>query len=151
MRFCPVCEKKAVSVVQGDEPWTTDHLQCSECDSTFADDRDYNNQRARKCRATGRWKPVAQQYRGTGPMRKSRYGITEEQYEKMLADTPDCPICKEEITIPHVDHDHVTGRVRSILCHKCNTLLGIVENRRHLLDTMLQYLDDHGAVAEAGD
>lgn len=33
--FCPYCGEAAVSEVQGDDPWTPDHFQCSECNSTY--------------------------------------------------------------------------------------------------------------------
>jgi hypothetical protein len=32
---CPICEKGILEFVKGNEPYDTDHLQCSYCDSTF--------------------------------------------------------------------------------------------------------------------
>ena len=56
-----------------------------------------------------------------------RYGITLQQYEEILQTQGErCASCKrtlEEVGQKnrfHVDHDHVTGHVRGILCHYCN-------------------------------
>jgi transposase-like protein len=32
---CPHCKKAELCQIMGDEPWTIDHLQCPECDSTY--------------------------------------------------------------------------------------------------------------------
>lgn len=53
-----------------------------------------------------------------------------------------CAICKKDITEKNfVDHDHVTGKIRGLLCMKCNISLGHVENwyfkNRHTIDTYL--------------
>lgn len=38
-----------------------------------------------------------------------------------------CPICATPNTLtPHVDHCHKTGKVRGILCHRCNIALGML-------------------------
>lgn len=63
---------------------------------------------------------------------KNRYGITVADYDRMLsAQGGRCAICKTDKSLGrgrfHVDHDHVTGRVRGILCHLCNTALGRIE------------------------
>lgn len=64
--------------------------------------------------------------------RKSRYGITKEEYNYLL-DTQKgcCAICKKHQTEfkrkLSVDHCHTTEKVRGLLCIRCNTLLGIFE------------------------
>lgn len=58
---------------------------------------------------------------------KSLYGITLEQYDSLLASQGGhCAICPA--TEPggrggwKVDHDHVTGKVRGLLCDSCNKM-----------------------------
>jgi hypothetical protein len=71
--------------------------------------------------------------RGYGLQR--RYGITQEDFETMLAaQGGGCQICgkrpgltKAGRTYIHVDHCHTTGKVRGLLCPRCNTLVGYVE------------------------
>lgn len=62
------------------------------------------------------------------------YGITVEQYNEMLERQGGlCAVCREEETRTMkgtvkalaVDHDHETGAVRGLLCHDCNTGLGM--------------------------
>ena len=59
--------------------------------------------------------------------RKHRYGVTPEDYARMLSDQDGgCAICGS--TSPRngkkvhlaVDHDHATGQVRGLLCDPCN-------------------------------
>jgi hypothetical protein len=79
---------------------------------------------------------------------KARYGITGEQAAEML-DAQDglCAICRER-PADHVDHDHLTGRVRGLLCFNCNGGLGQFRDDPELLRAALDYLDRHvGEVA----
>lgn len=59
---------------------------------------------------------------------KTRYGITQSDYETMLKNQNNsCAICKT--TVPGydnfcIDHCHKTGRVRGLLCRRCNLAIG---------------------------
>jgi len=74
-----------------------------------------------------------------------QYGLTVEQFETLLAEQDNrCAICRTD-ELPkrgswHVDHNHVTGRVRGILCHGCNVSLGHFRDRIDLLEAAVAYL-----------
>ena len=80
---------------------------------------------------------------------RHRYGIKPSDYDRMLSDQDGkCCVCKEIKSYDlYVDHDHNTGKVRSLLCARCNTMAGILEDRR--LEDMLRYLTKHGSSALA--
>ncbi|HDZ13381.1 MAG TPA: hypothetical protein ENH60_00600 [Pricia sp.] len=80
---------------------------------------------------------------------KSKYGIGIEQYNKMIKkQNYCCAICgifEKRATHKRlcVDHEHITGHVRGLLCHKCNTALSVVEDttfvanaRNYLMETI---------------
>lgn len=76
---------------------------------------------------------------------KRKYGITIEQYDAMLvAQGGGCAICQrppsDSISL-HVDHDHETGRIRGLLCFRCNNSLGDLEDSPQLLQAALRYID----------
>jgi hypothetical protein len=71
------------------------------------------------------------------------YGLTKEQYIKMVADQKECcAICGLQTKL-HVDHDHNTGKVRELLCSACNTSLGSVKDNSEILKSMIEYLKKH--------
>jgi hypothetical protein len=70
------------------------------------------------------------------------YGITVEEYTAML-DKQDgvCAICKKpDSKRLSVDHSHQSGKVRGLLCTKCNTALGKFDDSVDLLNTAITYL-----------
>ncbi|SDK65804.1 endonuclease domain-containing protein [Nonomuraea jiangxiensis] len=70
-----------------------------------------------------------------------RYGITEDDFERMLARQGGlCAICR---VVPgvFVDHCHATGLVRGVLCFNCNNGLGHFGDNTVLLELAALYLD----------
>lgn len=77
---------------------------------------------------------------------KRTYGITFEQYESMLeAQGGGCAIChakepSNRTKFFAVDHCHETGKVRGLLCTKCNRGLGFFNDKSTLLQAASSYL-----------
>lgn len=73
---------------------------------------------------------------------QDKYGLTVEQYEIMcLMQNNLCAICCEEPEENlHVDHDHVTGEVRGLLCNNCNNGLGRFKDNIESLENAILYL-----------
>jgi Recombination endonuclease VII len=84
------------------------------------------------------------------------YKLTQTEYESLLeAQAHRCAICGKHESeckrkgrnnrnyqiILHVDHDHVTGTIRGLLCHKCNTLIGYAGDDRKILQNAISYLE----------
>jgi len=44
---------------------------------------------------------------------------------------------------PHVDHDHVTGKIRGVLCNHCNTALGMIKDDPKIARAIADYLESH--------
>ena len=81
--------------------------------------------------------------------------MTLEEYEAMLAEQEGgCAICgrppTDEIAL-HVDHDHASGRVRGLLCFRCNNALGDFEESPVLLDAASEYVTTHALRRRLGE
>lgn len=79
--------------------------------------------------------------------RKYAYGITKDQFDTMLAaQNASCAICSAGTpghnASFHVDHCHTTGAVRGLLCHHCNTGLGLFKDSREALLRAANYLKE---------
>ncbi len=77
---------------------------------------------------------------------KSKFGMTPGDYEKKLIEQRGvCAICKQKEFVSNrhlaVDHSHVTQKNRGLLCTKCNSVLGWVNEDITTLHSMIQYLE----------
>ena len=72
-----------------------------------------------------------------------RYGITPKQHELMIINQDNrCTVCKEKSTRTlQIDHDHITGKVRGLLCFNCNGALGHVKDSIFTLYKLADYLE----------
>jgi hypothetical protein len=80
---------------------------------------------------------------------QKKYGISVEQYEQMLASQNGvCLICGKgethtrngKVTLLCVDHCHKTGKVRGLLCKRCNVMLGQSGDDIETLTSAIEYL-----------
>lgn len=73
------------------------------------------------------------------------YGLTQGQFDAMLvAQCGRCAICDHQfLSQIAVDHDHLAGRVRELLCGKCNTALGLLDEEPRIVRAALAYLERH--------
>lgn len=113
--------------------------RCKACEAERAREWYYNNKE-----------------RGDANSRRSRlnarFGITPEEYERLLADQGGvCAICANPERTERdgkpmrlsVDHCHTTGKVRGLLCHGCNRSIGLFGEDVDLMEKAAQYLERH--------
>ena len=82
-----------------------------------------------------------------------KYGVSIEQYNNMFKTQQGCcAICGIHQTqlkrSLFVDHNHITGKVRSLLCSACNFSLGHYEKSKQIFE---DYLIKFDVVATIGE
>jgi hypothetical protein len=80
---------------------------------------------------------------------KKEYGLSELDVAQMLnKQNCQCVICSINIeTGYHIDHCHSTGKVRGLLCQKCNQAIGLLRESESLFFKAAQYIKEHNATA----
>lgn len=73
-----------------------------------------------------------------------RYGLSLDGYQAMCDNQNDsCAICQQPALL-HVDHNHLTGQVRSLLCGSCNRGLGMFRDDPSIVLRAANYLTTNG-------
>jgi hypothetical protein len=79
--------------------------------------------------------------------RKRNTGASQEEFDlKLRLQSGRCEICSKPMIGRHgacQDHDHKTGEIRDLLCHKCNTMLGYACDDTEILANAIKYLQKH--------
>lgn len=79
----------------------------------------------------------------------TKYDMTLSDFDQMrVLQNHKCAICGlDELECRfgrlYVDHDHADGEVRKLLCHHCNTGLGMFKDDPDLLHAAIAYLQEH--------
>ena len=79
-----------------------------------------------------------------------RYGISIADYEAISKKQEDrCAVCGEQETAHYndgrvrrlaVDHDHKTGKIRGLLCDRCNRKVGMLVDDPNWLERAVEYV-----------
>lgn len=76
------------------------------------------------------------------------HNITQKEFDSLLKiQNNKCAICGSPDwgrPSPCIDHDHSTGKIRGLLCNRCNRTLGFTEDSVSLLFKMAKYLKKNG-------
>ena len=159
---CPACSLAKVRSTPIDN--TTGVKECSTCKKELKAESFYKNKRRHDCldsrckhcmdKAKSDWvqkNPDKVKEVSTNNRLLSRYGITLTEYNQLVAfQNNRCKICGNEAsngrswsTKLSVDHCHSTGKIRGLLCQKCNTGLGLFGDTIENLKKALEYLENN--------
>jgi len=104
-----------------------------------------------KCAARAKVYNVAHQEELAIQVRLHKYGLSKVAFETLIENQGGgCAICRRidwNGKGPHVDHNHITGRVRGILCFQCNAALGLLDDNILNAEHLVEYLShsEYGA------
>jgi Recombination endonuclease VII len=107
-----------------------------------------------KAKATRKQNYYANQEREKSSRRDSGfrrlYGITVAERDALITEQDGvCASCEGTFfSVPHIDHDHRTKKVRGILCAGCNQALGNVGESIPRLRALIRYLEKHNVVSQ---
>ena len=79
--------------------------------------------------------------------KKHKYNLDADAYYELFNKQNNrCAICNLEFSEKNkgfVDHDHITNKVRGLLCNKCNSLLGMAKDNINILQSAIKYLSNN--------
>jgi hypothetical protein len=72
---------------------------------------------------------------------KRKFGLNAEEAD-LWASIKQCSVCKveEDRINMHVDHNHRTGRIRGVLCRRCNFAASVLDGDPTWLESLKKYL-----------
>lgn len=133
MKICKRC-----GLEKGDGGFSIGRPECKVCNAANARDRRSKNP-DRFNQAARRWKK-ANPDKVKDTVLRYMYGITLEDFKRMeTSQGGKCAICLSHRKL-FVDHCHKTGRVRGLLCPRCNAYLGTVNDSVDALYRAIKYL-----------
>lgn len=83
--------------------------------------------------------------------RPADYGMTTAESRAFRRDATRCAICRKSKSAGelrkdwHVDHCHATGKLREVLCSRCNLTLGLMDDDPERLESAAAYIRRHSA------
>jgi len=89
-----------------------------------------NKERIKEIQKENNKKPRSKMLKALNNFKRNFNLSSDDVQDLMNKQLGCCDICKESLVFPdatkryYVDHDHETGKVRSLLCHYCNSMLG---------------------------
>jgi len=98
---------------------------------------------SRSCKICAIQRQMKQYFQNGGAA--ARHNLTSEEHERLwVSQNKSCAICHKQLasrTDGVIDHDHITGHARGILCTNCNTALGKFGDSVERLARAIEYLN----------
>ena len=118
------------------------------CDDCGVSVSTFQRRRCETC-ARQRINTRAREFRAQNPRQLKlqavtrQYGLSPAEYDMILKSQDNCcAICRAHVSNQklHVDHDHVNGEVRGLLCVRCNMGLGCFKDEKKNLERAIWYI-----------
>lgn len=146
MKYCGKCQQTKEDGQFNRDRSRADGLQpvCRECTRAYWKAEYASNIVKHRARSKQRyWSDPQKEW---GKSLKKNYGMTAETYAKMLAHQGGkCAICAlPERVVGYrlsVDHCHTTGKVRGLLCKRCNVAIGLLNESASVIQNAAAYLE----------
>jgi hypothetical protein len=76
---------------------------------------------------------------------KRKYGLTMKEHDRLFNESNGCcNICNKpqsELNVKlSVDHNHITGKIRGLLCNNCNLGISLLQDDPNILLEAILYL-----------
>lgn len=150
-KICTVCKKRLPFEAFHKNKSKKDGLQtrCRNCYRDWYNKRYKENSEFREKRQQHFSKFYQEKYPSRRELHSNarllyKYGLTVEDFEELSATQCHvCAICKQPPQGKKrlsVDHDHITGKIRGLLCDSCNIGLGMFRDNPTLLQVAIGYL-----------
>lgn len=147
MKVCTLCETKYPIEEFHNDKNTKDgkRSQCRHCVSIA--NKMWQAKNPEKAKES--WKKAYKKSYGPELLKKrklAKYSLSNEELDLLQNfKNGKCHICEIEEG-KHIDHDHFIGKVRGMLCLKCNTALGNFKDDPTLLQKAIDYIKSSGFV-----
>ena len=120
--------------------------KCKDCKNAYS--RNYNNVNKDTLKSIHKeWRREHSNYskewaeRNKSKIRLSQikynYNLTEEEYEAL---SKACEVCGSTKNLC-IDHNHIIGKVRGVLCSRCNSALGLLRDSKEVILKLASYIE----------
>lgn len=127
-------------------------IKCKKCAHNYS--KISNNRFRERVRKTDNEHYTRTRLRHLETRRARLFGVTELQFNEMLNNQKHvCAICKNPETVLWkkrneikplcIDHCHNTGKIRGLLCSRCNSAIGLIKDSTEILQSAIEYLKAH--------
>ncbi len=142
---CPKCKQSKPLSEFCKDRHTKDRKRCycKGCDKKY----NLTHKVERDKYAKGYYKRTGNKHISRERYLKSKFNMTLGQYDEIFKKQNGvCTICggiNADGRRLYVDHNHETGKVRGLLCSKCNTLIGFADDGIIILQSAINYLKSY--------
>lgn len=125
------------------------YLRCRLCRSEMSND--YRKRHPEQTKEIGRRGKIKRSVINCERVITKKFDITKEEYYKLIDEHNNkCAICKQPetkvtrrdgtVNALSIDHSHKTGKIRGLLCHACNSGIGLLKDSENVLQSAIEYL-----------
>lgn len=137
-RICSGCKKELSKELFSNSDWKLRYCYCKLCRSKANFKSKIKN------------KNTYEQYKFKAAISsrksylKKAWGINLDEFNALVDKQNGlCGICQIKADIFHIDHNHQTGKIRSLLCSNCNRGIGYLKESPVILQSAINYINHH--------